>query len=33
MKGKGASTVYGHVAIVEKVLDDNNIEITDMNYL
>ena len=32
-KGRGASTVYGHVAIVEQVLDDNRIEITDMNYL
>lgn len=32
-KGRGASTVYGHVAIVEKVLDDETIEITDMNYL
>lgn len=33
VKGRGASTVYGHVAIVEKVLDDETIEITDMNYL
>lgn len=33
VKGRGASTVYGHVAIVEQVLDDNRIEITDMNYL
>lgn len=32
-KGRGASTIYGHVAIVEQVLDDNTIEITDMNYL
>jgi len=32
-RGRGASTIYGHVAIVEKVLDDETIEITDMNYL
>ncbi len=32
-KGRGANTVYGHVAIVEKILADGTIEITDMNYL
>lgn len=31
--GRGASSSYGHVAIVEKIRDADTIEVTDMNYL
>jgi len=30
---RGASSSYWHVAIVERIVDDNTIEVTDMNYL